>query len=228
MEENNRNTEELKKETVDTVNDVKETIKNVNIKKDTIETKGFVSEFFTKPLETIKEIVNDNSEKFFKYAIIILAIWIVAAVITRAGTLFSYSTWSFSYFFGSLFENTLSMIKSVIEPVLTVLTISIILLVFNKSKRKKLTTIITAVTTAYIPIVISEVAKMLIIISSNVTKLTSPFSGFCSAITLILTYFVAKDVLEIEKHSEFVKKFVLIEGCYYLVYFILTFLGIYI
>lgn len=228
MEENNRNTEEFKRETVDTVNDVKETIKNVNIKKDTIETKGFVSGFFTKPLETIKKIIDDNSGKFLKYSIIILAIWIVAACITRTVSLLTYTTWSFSYFFSSFLGNTLSIIKSVIEPILTVLIMSIIILIFNKNRKRKLTTIITAVTTAYIPVVISEVARILIIISSDVTKLTGPFSGFCSAITLILTYFVAKDVLGIEKHSEFLKKFILIEGCYYLVYFVLTFLEIYI
>ena len=45
MEENEEkklNTEELKSEATNTVNQVKETIKKVDIKKDTIETKGFI------------------------------------------------------------------------------------------------------------------------------------------------------------------------------------------
>ena len=218
--------ENIKKETVNTVNDVKETIKNVNIKQDTAETKSFIVSFYTNPLGTLKQIIEENSDKYLKHTIIILIIWVVAAIITRSGIIFNNITWDFGYIFGSLFKNTIDVFKSMIEPILSVLTVSIILFLFKKYNRKKLTTIITAVTTAYIPVAISQVAKILLIISSDVDKLTNTFGQFCSAITIILTYFVAKDVLGIEKHSEFIKKFLIIEAIHYAVYFLLLFLGI--
>lgn len=228
MDENSNNTENLKKETVETVNDLKETIKSVDIKRDTVETKGFISYFYTKPLETIKEISEENSGKYFKYAIIILVIWSIAVLLTKSGILFFNIKWEFGYIFGDFLKNSLGVIKSLFEPILKIITMSFILLLFNKNKQKKLTSIISAVTTAYIPVAIAEVSKLLILISSDVTKITNPFSNLCSAITIILTYFAAKNVLEIEKHSDFIKKFILIEACYYGIYFVLTFLGIYI
>ena len=226
MEENKEqkqvNAEELKNETVNTVNEVKETIKNVDIKKDTIETKNFVKEMFTNPLEKIKEIVSDDSNKYLKYAIIILAIWVASILIKSLFTVAG--IWKFSVAWKTL----LSIIKSTVAPILEVLAISVIILLFNKNNKKKLTTIITAVTTAQIPVVIASVLKLTLIISSSMSKLLTPFTGFCSAISLILTYFTAKSVLEVDKNSEFIKKFVLIEACYYVVYFVLTFLEIYI
>ena len=70
-------TEKLKSETTNTVNQVKDAIKNVNIKQDSIETKDFVKNLFVKPVEEIKKVVEDNTGKTFKYAIIIIAIWTI-------------------------------------------------------------------------------------------------------------------------------------------------------
>ena len=64
-------TNELKSEASNTVNQVKETIKKVDIKKDSIETKGFITELFKDPLGKIKEIVTKDSGKFLTYSIII-------------------------------------------------------------------------------------------------------------------------------------------------------------
>ena len=82
-EEKKVNTEELKSEASTTVNQVKDTIKNVDIKKDSIETKGFIAELFKDPLGKIKEIVDKENNQYFKYAIIILVIWVVAELISR-------------------------------------------------------------------------------------------------------------------------------------------------
>lgn len=225
MEDNKEkqvNTEELKNETVNTVNEVKETIKNVDIKKDTLETKGFIKEIFTDPLGKINEIVNDDSNKSLKYVIIILAVWVIAIFIK---SVFSASgIWKYSVAGKVL----LSIIKDIVAPLLGVLTMSVIILIFNKNNKKKLTTIIAAVTTAEVPVVIASILKLTLIISSQMSKITTPFSAFCSSITLILTYFTVKSVLGIEKNSEFIKKFILIEACYYVAYFVFTFLGIYI
>ena len=66
MEENNEqkvNTEELKSEASNTVNQVKDTIKNVNIKKDTVETKGFIGDIFKDPLGTMQDYLNTTCIK---------------------------------------------------------------------------------------------------------------------------------------------------------------------
>ena len=224
MEENKKqvNTEELKNETVNTVNEVKETIKNVNFKKDTVETTNFVKELFTNPLGKIKEIVADDSNKYLKFAIIILAAWVIAIVVKA---LFSYSgLWKYT----SSFKNLLSIIKGAAAPILGVLVTSVIILMFSKENKKKLTTIITAVTTAQIPLAIADILRLLLIISSSMSKLLTPVTGFCSVISMILVYFTAKSIIGTEKDSDFLKKFILIEACYYVVYFVLTFLEIYI
>ena len=225
MEENKEkqvNTEELKNETVNAVNEVKETIKNVDIKKDTLETKGFIKEIFTDPLGKIKEIVADDSNKSLKYIIIILAIWTIAILIS---SIFSGSSiWKYS----AAGKVILSIIKSVVAPILSVLAMSVIILIFNKNNKKNLTTIIAAVTTAKVPVVIASILRLTVLISSQMSKITTPFTSFCSAITTVFTYFAIKSILGTEKNSEFIKKFVLIEACYYVAYFVFTFLGIYI
>ena len=73
-EENKINTEELKSEASNTVNQVKDTIKKVDIKKDSVETKGFVVEMFKNPLEKIKDVAEDTKGKYLKYAIIVFVI----------------------------------------------------------------------------------------------------------------------------------------------------------
>ena len=53
-------TEDLKKETVDTVKQVKETIKKVDIKSDAKEATGFVSAMLKDPFAKIQEIARTN------------------------------------------------------------------------------------------------------------------------------------------------------------------------
>ena len=82
-EENKINTEELKSEASNTVNQVKDTIKKVDIKKDSVETKGFVMEMFKNPLDKIKDVAEDAKGKYLKYAIIALVIWVAEKFISR-------------------------------------------------------------------------------------------------------------------------------------------------
>ena len=118
--ETNVNTEEIKKETVETVNQVKETIKNVDIKKDAKEATGFVSSMFKDPFGTIKQIVNDSTNKFFKIAIIFMSLWIVAIFI---GNLFETSMTRFS--FNLAFKQILSIIKAVVAPLVGLPSLSL-------------------------------------------------------------------------------------------------------
>lgn len=209
-------TEKLKSETSNTVNQVKDTIKNVNFKQDSIETKDFVKNIFVKPVEEIKKVVEDNTGKTFKYALIIIAIWTIIKVIRLC--------------FSGVFKQTAgaaiwAIVKALITPALGILVIAVIMLMLNKEKKKSLTTMITAVTVAEIPVIISAIISLLNLISTSAYKLTSPISTLCSAISIVLTYFVVKFVFN-KEDSEAIKTFVLIEVIYIVIAFVLSFIGI--
>lgn len=223
MEENkeqNVNTEEIKKETVDTVNQVKETIKNVDIKNDAKEATGFVASMFKDPFGAIKGIVNDNSNKHFKTAILFIAIWTIVVFIKAL----SIKYWSFN----ALFRNILLLVKTIIAPVLGIIVLSGIIYFMNKENKKSLVTIITAVTTAKIPVIVASVISLLTIFASTAYKITSPIASLCSVISIVLTYFTAKTICGEEQNSKFFKKFVMIEVIYYVAYILISFLEIYI
>lgn len=118
------NTEELKSETSNTVNQVKDTIKNVDFKKDTAETKGFITEMFKNPLGKLKELVDESSGKSFKYAVILLVVWTVAVLLNA---IFSrMNLWGYYWY-----SNLWSIVKSTIAPILSVVVMSIILFVMK-------------------------------------------------------------------------------------------------
>ena len=218
--EQNLNTEELKKETVETVNQVKETIKNVDIKNDAKEATGFVTSMFKEPFGTIKTIVDDSTNKNFKTAIIFVAVWTIVIFIKALSIKF----WSFD----ALFRNMLSLIKTIIAPALGIVVLSGIIYFMNKENKKSLVTIMTAITTAKIPVIIASVVSLLTLFSSSAYKITSPFASLCSVVSVILTYFTAKSIFKEEQNSKFFKKFIAIEAIYYVAYILVSFLEIYI
>lgn len=209
-------TDKLKSETSNTVNQVKDTIKNVNIKEDSIEAKNFVIEMFSKPVDKIKEVIEDNTGKTFKYAIIIIAIWIIIAVIKRC--------------IGGIFRLTagdaiLTLLKTIIAPVLSILVMSVIALMLVKENKKSLTTIITSITIANIPTVIASIIVMFNYISTSAYKITSPISSFCAVISTVLIFFAIKYLFN-KNDSEAIKTFALVEVIYFIISFALSFLGI--
>lgn len=223
MEENKENvidTEELKKETANTVNQVKDTIKNVDIKNDAKEATGFATSMFKDPFGAIKGIVDDSTNKHFKTAIIFIAVWTIVVFIKAL----SIKYWSFNI----LFKNILSLVKAIIAPALGIVVLSGIIYFMNKNNKKSLITIITAVTTAKIPVIIASIVSLLTLFSSSASRLTSPFSSLCSVITVVLTYFTIKTIIGEEQNSKFLKTFVIIEAIYYVAYILVSFLEIYI
>ncbi|MBQ2938337.1 MAG: hypothetical protein IJE05_05640 [Clostridia bacterium] len=219
--ENKINTEEIKSETVNTVNEVKETIKKVDVKKDTLETKGFIKELFTDPLGKMKAIAEDNSNKFLKNALIVVIIWMAAVLIKQI-----FGTTSLWKYYG--FKQFINIILTTISPAVGIIVMSVIIMIVNKENKKSLTQLITCITTARLPLAIAGVVSLLTLINSSISAFTTPFSKLCSVISILLTYFVAKDIFAEKENSKFIKKFVIIEGIYYIAYFVLTYLGIYI
>lgn len=221
MEEKNMDSKNIKEEATDAVNQVKDTIKNVDIKKDSLETKGFIVEMFKNPLEKIREIATKNDKKFLKYVIIILVIWCISELVHE---IFTLNIWG--YF--NLGKNILRVIIAGITPIISILVMSIIVFLVKGKNKKNLTTIISTITSANIPMVIASIVSLLTLINIRANVLTNPFAQLCNVITIILSYFGIKSLLGIEKNSEYIKKFVIIEAIFYIVYIVLSFLDIYI
>ena len=219
--ENNEIKEKVKTEATNTVNQVKDTIKKVDIKKDSVETKGFVIDMIKNPVEKLQEIVKKQSAKFFTYAVILIAIWMSAELISEC---FSIGVKGYTRFFNSILE----LVKVTIAPALGILIMAIIIMVRNKNNKKSLTTIITALTAAKLPRIIVSILSLLTIISVEVHKVISPLTVFAGAISTIFVYFVIKSVLGKNNDKEALKEFVIIEAIYCVAYFLLSFLGIFI
>lgn len=229
MEENKNqeqsvNTEEIKKETAEAVNQVKDTIKNVNIKNDAKEATGFVASLFKDPFGAIRQIAEDNTNKFFKMAIIFVAIWMVAEFLdaTLAVVLSKYWTGSLAV------ERIFRIIKYTIAPLISVLALSGIVYIMNKDNKKTLITSVTSIAVAKIPVVIASVVSLITLISSNASPVVSRFSSFCSVVSIVLVYFSAKALFGEEQNSKFIKKFVVIYAIYYVISLLFYYLGIYI
>lgn len=229
MEENNNeknkivDTDEIVKETAQTFNQVKDQVKD-SFKKDELknsakETTNFIAGMFKNPIGELEHVAQDSSNSSFKYAIILVVVWILAAVIYRMKSLSL--TWN-------VIKYILPIIKTAVAPVLSVLVLSLIILILNKKKDKSLVTIISVVTAAKLPVVIAKVAMLLYLISSRVSTVVSPFSSLCSVISTVLVFFGAKFILGEKDDKEFIKKFVIIEGLYYIAYIVLGLLEIYI
>lgn len=206
----------IKEEATDAVNQVKDTIKNVDIKKDSLETKGFIVEMFKNPLEKIREIATKNDKKFLKYVIIILVIWCISELVHE---IFTLNIWG--YF--NLGKNILRVIIAGITPIISILVMSIIIFLVKGKNKKNLTTIVSTITSANIPMVIASIVSLLTLINIRANVLTNPFTQLCNVITIILSYFGIKSLLGIEKNSEYIKKFVIIEAIFYIVYIVLSF-----
>lgn len=228
----NINKEDLKKETTETVNQVKDTFKNADFKQDSKKAKGFLSSFFKDPLGELKKVTSDSSNEFFKVAIIILVIWLVVLLLSNIFSIASsylFTTYgNFSYFFKKLFSNILVLIKELIAPIITILVLSGLVYGFKKNKNKSFLTIASSIVIAKIPIVVAVVLNLLTIISSSFSRITAVFSGFCGILSTVLLYFAIKNLSDEEQNDSYFWKFALIIGIFYIIKFVFSYLGIYL
>jgi len=214
------NTEELKQETVETVKQVKESMKNVNVQEETEATKGFITEMFKNPIGKIKEIANDASNRYFITAIIVVIIWVLVALL---GSI------SFKYFSLEHFgQKLLGYVKTMLAPVLTVAIMSLIIYLMNKKSKKSLVTVLTAVTTAKLPVIIARVIGLLTLFSHSASTITSKVTSLCTIISTVLMYFTIRELYGEKDEKVALKNFVIIEAIYVVAALIISYLGIYI
>ena len=223
MDENQENNEEikqesdLKQETAKTFNEAKEQMKNINFKEEAQKGKGLLSKLFGKPVETIKEIVDDNKNQFYKTALIIIIAWVVLILLSKIIDFIIYDYYKF---------NVLATIKLMLSPVLKILVMAIIIHVLNKDNKQSLTKSITTVSIAKIPVVISVVLGYLTYISSNIRYVTNPITSLLSVISTVLMFFVVKEMFKEEDNEKALKVFIKVEVIYYIAAFAFSFLGI--
>lgn len=233
-EESVINTEELKKDASTVVNEVKDNFKDVNMKKEGKEAKGFIKELFKNPIDKVQDMVKENNGKYFKYAIIVLAIWtvvdLILAIYAQRGVFFNIFT-GFSNLLGfstSIGAAILSIFLALITPTIAVIIMTLIAFLFNKQNKKSFLTVLSGVTIAKLPVVAAEILCLLNMAGPIATKITSPFKMLTTVVSTVLMYFTLKSVFGAKKDSEFFYKFLIVEAIYYAAYIVLSFIGIYI
>lgn len=235
MEENNQgnvNAEDIKKEAKETVNQVKDSFKNVNMKKETEKAKSYFSRMLKEPVTVIGEIAHDESNSFFKTALVLLVVWIVISLVTAiiglvvsiVRTIFGIG---FEYILQNLLGNIWNIITSVIAPIISVVLLTGVIFLMNKKSKKSFLATFATVMAAKIPVVISVIIGLISFIP-YIGRITSPISGVLSIISTVLAYFAIKELNDEATYDGALKKFIIIEGIFYLVQFVLSFMRIYI
>ncbi|MBR1884692.1 MAG: hypothetical protein IJ809_07235 [Clostridia bacterium] len=216
----NEHVEKVKNEAKETIKQVKEQMKDVNFKEEAKATKGFVSAIIKEPLEKVKEIASDTSNKYFKTAIILVIVWIIAYFFTTV----PFNSLKY-YDFG---KGLWTIVKAIITPAISIACLSLVVLIMNlKSENKKsLVTIITSVTTAKLPIIVSEVIGLLGLISSEVYKVTARVDSLASMLSAVMLYFAVKGIFGLEDDKKAFMKFAIIYGIFMIVSLVLSFLQI--
>lgn len=239
MEENNQNNqsnvnaEDIKKEAKQTVNQVKDSFKNVDMKQETEKAKNYFSRFLKEPIKVIGEIAHDKSNAFLKTAIVLLVVWILAsfigAVVSIVSSMFSYGfSYFFSTFFSSIFGKIWSVITSLIEPILIVAILSGITFLINSKSKKSFLTTASALIAAFIPRVLAEIVSIITAITYRASTITSPINGLLGLLSTVFVFFAIKELNDEKENDSALKKFLMVEGIYYVVKFVLSFLTIYI
>ena len=215
--EGTKNEGELKKEAAETLKHTKEQIKNMNFKEEAKKGKGLISNLWNNPVGTIKDVVNDYQDQFYKTAIFVVGIWVAIILIRQILNVLVNEYYTF---------RILETIKLMVAPILKVLVMAFIIHVINKENKQTLAKSITAVAIAKIPIVISACLGLLTFISTRMSYITSPISSLLSVISTVLMFFVIKEMFKEDDDS--IKAFIKVEVIYYIAAFAFSFLGIYL
>lgn len=212
-------TENLKAETKETVNQVKESIKNVNLKDGAEETKGLLKEMFSNPFEAVRRVATEE-ENVFKKAIFIMIVFIIASAAYSIISVVKYGKYS------GVLDNIMDIVSGALYPIFFVLAPAIVVLILNKQNKKSLTTIISTITIASVPVVINYLIDIVEILVSGISIVTGPISTGLSAVATVLTYFGIKDLMGVEEHKDFIKKYLIIKIAAALIITILSRIGI--
>ena len=216
MDQNENNvsdTDQFKKEASATFNDVKETIKNVDFKRDAEETKNFLIELFRNPVNAVRGVANSKGELFI-VSLILLVVWTLGAIIIDGVILNGFRA-----------RGGVSMLGAILTPIASVLTLSGLTFMMSKVK-KSLTVIIATITMAFVPVIVSDLARVFWAITPTMSDITMPISGFLMLISVVLMFFALKALFSEEDSNKFVRTFFVIYAIYYVLVFITSIIGL--
>lgn len=207
---------ELKKQTKDTFNTAKEQMKNINFKEEASAGKNLIIRLFKEPVDVIKEVVKDENNKFFKTSIIFVAVWIIVVLLDSIIFFCSSKSADFDFWY---------TLKRILSPILQIVAMTLIIFLLNMKEKKSFTNIITPVVIAKIPLIFASVIDLLGFIGIRMSDIITPVNGILECLSIVLGYFVVKDITDSDDKNAFVM-YAKVIGLYYLVYFVLSFAGI--
>ena len=204
----------------DSNNSSNDEFKKVDFKDGTQNCKNFFSSFFSNPIKTLKNISDSKHNLFFNTSIIILLVWVLI--------MFLHTLLRNVYHTSALYT-FLSAIRDLTIPIISVgfLALIIYCMAPNKDEKCNLTNTLTASIVCKIPIIFASFISLINLVSDKAYFITNPIAYFCIAISILLTYFTIKFLYKESEDFKSFKKFMVIEGIFYGVYLILSFLGIY-
>ena len=204
----------------DSNNSSNDEFKKVDFKDGTKNCKNFFFSFFSNPIKTLKNISDSKHNLFFNTSIIILLVWVLI--------MFLHTLLRNVYHTSALYT-FLSAIRDLTIPIISVgfLALIIYCMAPNKDEKCNLTNTLTASIVCRIPIIFASFISLINLVSDKAYFITNPIAYFCIAISILLTYFAIKFLYKESEDFKSFKKFMVIEGIFYGVYLILSFLGIY-
>lgn len=204
----------------DSNNTSNEEFTKVDFKDGTQNCKNFFSSFFSNPIKTLKNISESRRNLFFNTSIIILLAWVLI--------MFLHALLGNVYHTNGLYI-FLSAIRDLTIPIISVgfLALIIYCMAPNKDEKCSLTNTITASIVCKIPIIFVSLLSLITLVSDKAYIIIKPIAYFCIAISILLTYFAVKFLYKESEDFKSFKKFMVVEGIFYGVYLILSFLGIY-
>ena len=200
-------TEDLKNETKDTVNQVKETIKNVDLKKDAEATKGFVKEMFSNPIEAVKR-ASSGEEGILKKVIIIVLLHIVVMCAYKIIDVIR------DYGITQILFHLDKIIWYSTKPLVSIILFSLMIYIMNKNNKKTLTSIVSTMVVATIPLVIFDLLELIRMVTYGVSAVaifTNSLSTMFFGIYIIIAYFGMKEIFGITEENKAIKKFSLVQ-----------------
>ena len=111
------------------------------------------------------------------------------------------------YSFGSNFT---SFISSITSPIIFILVPSAVVFLFNTKNRRKITTIISTITTCYIPTICATLVTLLRNLIPDLRIVTNPIATTARALSIILLYFGIKNILDENDDKHYMRKFAII------------------
>ena len=215
-------TEDLKNETRETVNQVKETIKNVDLKNDAEATKGFVKEMFSNPIEAVK-IAANGEEGIFKKAIIIMLVYMISTAVYQILYSIRYNGIT------SILKSIVNIITGTLNPLIGIILLSVVVYLMIKKDDKSLVNVISTMVVAAVPMVLDsilDIIRFVVHSATIVTLFTNPLATMLSAVSIVLTYFGVKELLGVEEEKESIKKFAVAKVIVAVLMFVLTRIGL--